>query len=827
MIFEKHRFEIWNMTQHPYKHSLDEFAYFNSALPNVTNLKSALDYIIAVFYPNAKGSVQDLAALNAITGQQINDYYVVIDDGDGKAASYRWEQREGDATPTWYKVYDMDWGEETILSNFLNKTLDVYVYKAGIDDLDELGDPLTGDDAGQHIYGGASANTNLILHANSGDGVGPNTGFIIFDDNVKPYLDNTYDIGDASFKFRSAFLGTSLIVADFIIQAGLITNTTGQISFDDENLITGGSIDASFALLGYGTETEPSLRFKDDPDTGIFGVESQVSAAVGGVEKLRLTSNQLLLGNGTQALPALSFLEDPDTGIYRSAEDSLAIAVNGQRRFQVNDDGSIGIGSYSKNNFVTIATPEVGYTRPAFTIFNFGSNDTMTVQTMDAGGFDAYFLRSDESPSTDGSTICLARSRGAYPARNRLDAGDIIGSLTAQGYSDGLGLSGLSGAISFSAEQNFDGTGVGSGIVLSTTPIGQFVPLPHFYLNSTGNLGLGVPVAQHKLHIEGDLRVDSILMDGSTISTITANANLILAPNGTGVIEIASKILPSTDNSTDLGDATKTIKDIYMKGSLRNNSLAIAIDTILSFRDALVGADDGHTLFYNTTTGKWTPSLPDSEIDHGTLLPSSLLDDDHTQYMLLAGRSGGQELIGGLDSGDNLTLSSTTDSTKGKVLTKDILAPFTDASYSAGWQGTDLGATSNYFRNVYTKGEFFGLRLQNVTTATLPTTSATNAGRLVFNTDNGKLYVDTGAQVKVAGVSKFVEDVAFDGVVTVKDVDVSSEIVDARNAIVQLKDNSNNFEVAHVTLKAISATIIRIETNVPLTAGTYRLIVME
>src|SRR5690606_7420227 len=51
--------------------------------------------------------------------------------------------------------------------------------------------------------------------------------------------------------------------------------------------------------------------------------------------------------------------------------------------------------------------------------------------------------------------------------------------------------------------------------------------------------------------------------------------------------------------------------------------------------------------------------------DHGAL--TGLSDDDHSQYALLAGRSGGQTLTGGTAAGENLTLQSTSDATKGKT----------------------------------------------------------------------------------------------------------------------------------------------------------------
>jgi hypothetical protein len=54
-----------------------------------------------------------------------------------------------------------------------------------------------------------------------------------------------------------------------------------------------------------------------------------------------------------------------------------------------------------------------------------------------------------------------------------------------------------------------------------------------------------------------------------------------------------------------------------------------------------------------------------SDLDHGTL--PGLLDDDHTQYTLLAGRAGGQTLNGGNAASNNLNLSSTSNATKGKI----------------------------------------------------------------------------------------------------------------------------------------------------------------
>lgn len=69
---------------------------------------------------------------------------------------------------------------------------------------------------------------------------------------------------------------------------------------------------------------------------------------------------------------------------------------------------------------------------------------------------------------------------------------------------------------------------------------------------------------------------------------------------------------------------------------------------------------------YNDGSGEITADVIPSAIDHGSL--SGLLDDDHTQYALLAGRSGGQSLKGGSAASENLTISSTDNATKGSIL---------------------------------------------------------------------------------------------------------------------------------------------------------------
>jgi hypothetical protein len=79
-------------------------------------------------------------------------------------------------------------------------------------------------------------------------------------------------------------------------------------------------------------------------------------------------------------------------------------------------------------------------------------------------------------------------------------------------------------------------------------------------------------------------------------------------------------------------------------------------------RDAIVAPPDG-LIVYNTTTNALNIRASSAwggvgVTDHGAL--SGLADDDHAQYALLAGRPGGQTLIGGTVAADSLFLRGNT-----------------------------------------------------------------------------------------------------------------------------------------------------------------------
>lgn len=727
MIWEKHRFEIWNISQHPYKHRLSDFGYVNPALPGVTNVNSALNYIINVLYPNTQPNVANPAALPTV-GNTIGDYRVVDDDGDGRSAGYRWEQREGDVTPQWYKVFDVDWSTDAILAAVTDVTDDKYMYSKGKTDLDENGDPVAGLYAGQKIYGGALANENLTLNANNGDGVGAQTGFVQIDSQFRPTVDDTYDLSTATERWRTAYLSTSVVVNTMTISGGSIIDSTGNISFGDENLSTTGNITGAIV-------TGSSLVADNTIDTVT-----------------------LVPGSYTDTTGAVSF-------------GSANVSTTGTL--------GAGVATFTDNAETLIIDPDNGSSRASVT------------SSLGAIDFD------DENLFTTGS----------------LNVGAITGT---QLDIDNLRLDG----------NTISSTDVNGNI--SLVPNGTGVVDVQKVLQTLSQNLTGI------LTVTGQADIDQLTINGETISNNQANGNVVLSPSGTGTVNFTRNLIPVPSGSLDIGSASALLNDVFISGGIRSATNEIAISTLLSFRSGVwrdlgqtTPAQNGDALFYDSVNGVWLASAPDTEVDHATISGLTTGDAGHTQFALLAGRAGGQVIQGGTAASENLVLESTSNATKGNVLFRDPLAPETNASFSGTWSGTDIGTSSLYFRDIYTKGEFFGFRLENLTSGTLPAASAQNIGRVVFATDNNKAYVDVGTSYKVLGVSKYVADTVWNGTDTLKNVDVSASVDDARNAQWQLLDNANDFEIMAVTIKMTSASNVRITTNVALPAGSYRLIGIE
>lgn len=197
-----------------------------------------------------------------------------------------------------------------------------------------------------------------------------------------------------------------------------------------------------------------------------------------------------------------------------------------------------------------------------------------------------------------------------------------------------------------------------------------------------------------------------------------------------------------------------TFAGVYVVTRIDDDNFSIPFDSSLGAVENGYFIPEAANLLYDPDTDTFKVRAEFEEISHHEITDND--DDVHPQYALLDGRGNEQVLSGGETASGNLILQSTSfRASPGDVLLRDRLAAETGAVYSGGWQGTDLGSSGRPFRDIHTKGELKGGRVEQVNS--LPSVSATERGRLVQDTD-GDLWINTGTEwAKMAVVADGIE----------------------------------------------------------------------
>jgi hypothetical protein len=714
-VFEHGRTKIFNPAQHPLKHDISDLAYTNAKLPGISLLVDAIGYLINVVYPNYKGTVATPADLPV--SASAGDYYIVTDDGDTKSAGYVYTVIDG--VSSWKKRYDVDWSADNILAEFIDKTQWMYVHKYGKDDTDGAGIFV-----GQRCYGGASTNTNLTFNANSYD----TTGFIQFENTLRPTADGTLDLGHSSYKFKDILLGGSAYVNTMTLSTGSIIDSTGNISFGNENLSTTGTMAA-------------------------------------------LSFNGLTLTAGSNAFTITQGTSDLNVTADCTLDQELATTANPYFASIAVKDTQTGS---TKNLIITSLSTTAQAT-------------VDRVLTLDLNNGDRTLALLGNLTVESASIINQDLSTDSLTAQ--------IGTMTAS-------TSFLSSLFSHS-----------NSLTISTTA-------------NNGDITL-TP------HGTGAVKTDNLAFDGNTIASLDTNGNVVISPNGNGLVSVTANVVPSAAGKI-LGADGYEFGGIYLQGAGKvyddtgtpQEFLVSELMALKSanFRDAgrTQAAQSGDALFFNGT--QWLASAPDSEIAHSGLTGLTTTDAGHTQFAMLTGRAGGQTIQGGTAASELLVLESTAHGTKGTVQTKNNFLPFTNAAYSGGWSGIDLGGASNNYNNIYMKGEAKGLRLENV--ASTQASSAQNVGRVMFNTTSKAIEVDDGSSVGEVGVITKYLDHTWSGNVATYTYDVSTITSAATTHGWMFVDNNANYEPIYAKIEVLTATTVKVTVNENLPNQAYRLLMV-
>jgi len=146
----------------------------------------------------------------------------------------------------------------------------------------------------------------------------------------------------------------------------------------------------------------------------------------------------------------------------------------------------------------------------------------------------------------------------------------------------------------------------------------------------------------------------------------------------------------------------------------------------------------------------WTSEIQGQVVTDHTDLAGLLVGDDHTQYAILAGRDGGQNIRGGTAANEDLYLEGTIHGTKGDVL-------INANGGNVGIGGTSFGTNAN--------------KVFSINTGTAPTTSPADIFQIYSDDLDGipgkgsfHLRVEDGTIIKLGHISKF-SDGDFQGTV--------------------------------------------------------------
>jgi len=622
MIHNHDRTKIVSKLQHMLAHTLDEMVYGSSSLPGVTNAKEAIDWIVAVLYPNTKAAVATPADLPTgvdtpnigDVAPTINDYRIVNDDGDGKAAGYLFAKYDTDVTAVWHKVYDFDWGINQVLQGLVDATQPLYAKKYGSTDYNPLTSlAITGTFAGQSIFGGDQTLQNLTLNANNFDG----TGYVQFNDNARPTINSTFTLGTNTERFLNIFTD-SMVSGTTTITGGTITDSSGTVDFSSDTVATLGLVSSDTLSVG----TSGSI--------GSISISTTITTA-GGTTDFS-ADNILTTGNISGGIGTFTSGQIGDFSIGTGTLTSLSATID------LGSNNTTTTGN-STVNTLTATTASIGS-------MTMSLNQILSAGTITLDGSSLYVnsgatingtsLLQDHVTIAAGKTITF--SGGIVVKNNGIDAGGLSIVL------NGNPVPTIDATYSLGASANRWVDLHLSGALKTTTDLFSLSELMRFNSSQFRDAAKTIPLSNGDTiafdSVSGKwLATSSTAADHLTISNLNGGPNgdgghsvfpkllgrsggqiisggiltaelLTLQNNvvdGAGLILSATEVKPTIDANTSIGSAVLRYTDIYMNGvadglKIKDNATSGALDTYIGVGNAALDGKIGKfndSLYFN------------------------------------------------------------------------------------------------------------------------------------------------------------------------------------------------------------------------------------
>ena len=286
--------------------------------------------------------------------------------------------------------------------------------------------------------------------------------------------------------------------------------------------------------------------------------------------------------------------------------------------------------------------------------------------------------------ATHSGSLNLGRSRGTHAAQTIVADADRISRIVSQGY-DGAAYRDAA-AIDAIVNGVPGSNDMPGALQFLTTPDGSITLAIRATLDQKGDLGLGT-VTPNYAGFTRALTIESATNTALELASSRADAD----GAGLGFIDARYKTNSANHNRVASILFSSSGTTVNQRGGMIQLSTKADASTTLSERFrvgpsgqwGIGGATFGNSGDIFSSGGAaaaptWvTRATLNAALDHGLLI--GLGDDDHTQYALLAGRSGGQTLIGGTAASNPLNLQSTSNATRGDIVLDGADLTFTSS----------------------------------------------------------------------------------------------------------------------------------------------------
>jgi hypothetical protein len=216
--------------------------------------------------------------------------------------------------------------------------------------------------------GNTSGATDLVM--NSGQKITTNT------------IDET--TAASGVTIDSVLVKDSTVTAGTLtIGAGSVTDSSGAISFGNENLLTtgtGGTSAGDNAAMGYSSTYGAMITGQGSTyDTAIFNdANTAVMGVLTGTQDVRFWG-RTLSADGSAASPSMIFRDDGDTGVYRPTTNQWAVATGGTNALTLDASqnatfaGNINVGGDADTGLTLVGANNLGIQTGGTTRFNIDS----------------------------------------------------------------------------------------------------------------------------------------------------------------------------------------------------------------------------------------------------------------------------------------------------------------------------------------------------------------------------------------------------------------------------------------------------------------------